>query len=180
MHKRKEQTKTFIFTLAHRLCRNYDCIGIGNYTPRGGGITKKMRRAMNNRSVIGLFKEVLCWTAQKSGKTYIEFDEKGTTRTCYKCGEKKEGGIDPSIRKWLCPKCKSWHIRDENAAQNGLKKVMEYLKTSETVVSLLPGSGQVFVKKRCAWCVLPSGIREILRGENCNMDCKQQEIKSKA
>ncbi len=32
LRKRREQTKTFMFTSAHRLFRNYDCIGIGDYT----------------------------------------------------------------------------------------------------------------------------------------------------
>src|SRR5262249_305754 len=59
LHKRREQTKTFMFTLAHRLCRQYDCIGIGDYAPTGEGINTSMRRAMNNRSLIGRFKEIL-------------------------------------------------------------------------------------------------------------------------
>ena len=179
LRKRQEQTKTFMFTLSHRLCRDYDCIGIGNYTPHGGGITKKMRRGMNNRSLIGRFKKVLSWTAQKSGKTYLEYNEKGTTRTCFTCGYKIEGGLDPSLRAWGCPICKTMHNRDENAAQNGLKKVFETLK-SETLVSQVPCSGLVFVKKQCAWCVFPSGVKETLRGINCELDCELQEMKSKA
>jgi putative transposase len=58
-HKRQEQTKTYVYTLAHQICKNYDIIGMGNYAPQGEGITKPMRRAMNNRSLIGRFKEVL-------------------------------------------------------------------------------------------------------------------------
>ena len=30
--KRREQTKTFLYTLANRLCRDYDIIGIGDYS----------------------------------------------------------------------------------------------------------------------------------------------------
>ncbi|MCA2541262.1 MAG: transposase [Microcystis sp. M54BS1] len=48
-HKRREQTKTFIYTAAHRLYKNYDCVGIGDYTPNGEGINTQMRRAMNKR-----------------------------------------------------------------------------------------------------------------------------------
>ena len=40
---------------------------------------------MNNRSLIGRFKQALKWVAIKSGKTCIEYDEKGTTRTCHCC-----------------------------------------------------------------------------------------------
>ena len=93
LRKRREQTKTFMFTCAHNLFRDYDCVAIGDYTPHGEGITTSMRRAMNNRSLIGRFKEVLSWVAEKSGKTFREFDEKGTTRTCNKCLYEVEGGI---------------------------------------------------------------------------------------
>jgi len=92
LHKRREQTKVFMFTLSNILCREYDCIGIGNYTPKGDGISVKMRRSMNNRSLIGRFKEIMAWTTEKSGKFYIEYDEKDTTRRCSHCGYKIEEG----------------------------------------------------------------------------------------
>ena len=154
LHKRREQTKSFMFTVAHSLCQKYDCVGIGNYTPNGSGKTTSMRRAMNNRSLIGRFKEILSWTAQKSGKTYIEYDETGTTRTCHACGYRVEEGLDPSIRDWVCPSCCTEHIRDENAAINGLQKILRDLKTK----ILVPCSGLVSVMERWAWRVLPGGI----------------------
>lgn len=105
LHKRREQTKTFMFTSANYLFRNYDCIGIGDYTPNGEGTHKPMRRAMNNRSLIGRWKNTLSWVARKSGKTFIEFDEKGTTRTCHQCLHVEEQGIPVSLRQWQCPQC---------------------------------------------------------------------------
>ncbi len=164
LHKRQEQTKTFVYTLAHRLCRQYDCIGIGDYTPNGTGVTTPMRRAMNNRSLIGRFKEALMWVALKSGKTCIEYEEKGTTRTCHCCEYVNAEGLCPSIRTWECPDCRTFHIRDENAAQNGLKQVLRDLTKSETLVSLVPGSGLVSVIERWAWRVLPSGVQNALQG----------------
>lgn len=165
LRKRQEQTKTFVYTLAHRLCQQYDCIGIGDYTPDGNGITVRMRRAMNNRSLIGRFKEALKWVALKSGKTYFEYDEKGTTRTCHCCEHVHAEGLCPSIRIWECPGCRINHIRDENAAQNGLKQVLrDLIKKGETLVSLVPGSGLVSVIERWAWRVLPSGVHNTLRG----------------
>lgn len=165
LHKRQEQTKTFVYTLAHKLCQQYDCIGIGDYTPNGNGITTSMRRSMNNRSLIGRFKEAVNWVALKSGKTYLEFDEKGTTRTCHCCEYVNAEGLCPSIRTWECPDCRTNHIRDENAAQNGLKQVLRDLtKKCETLVSLVPGSGLVSVVERWAWRVQPSGVQNALRG----------------
>lgn len=168
LHKRREQTKTFMFTSAHRLFRDYDCIGIGDYTPNGEGITTPMRRAMNNRSLIGRWKDTLSWVARKSGKTFIEFDEKGTTRTCHHCLYVEEQGIPVALRQWQCPQCQTEHIRDENAAINGLKKVLRDLRQRNggENPSIVSGSDLAFVKERWAWRVLPSGIFIHPRGQN--------------
>ena len=167
LHKRREQTKTFMFTLSNLLCCTYDFIGMGDYVPHGGGITTKMRRAMNNRSLIGRFKDILAWTAEKSGKFYVEYDEKDTTRVCSNCGYKIESGLLPSIRNWHCPNCSADHHRDENAAKNGLQKLLrEFLTKGEKQFSLVPCSGLDFVKSRWAWRVFPSGVEKHLRGKN--------------
>lgn len=168
LRKRREQTKTFMFTSAHRCFRDYDCVGIGDYTPNGEGITTPMRRAMNNRSLIGRWKETLSWVARKSGKTFIEFDEKGTTRTCSCCFHVEENGIPVTLRQWQCLQCQTVHIRDENAAINGLRKVLRDLsqKNEGEYPSIVSGSDLAFVKKRWAWCILPSGVRVTPRGQN--------------
>ena len=68
---------------------------MGDYTPHGNGETTPMRGAMNNRSLIGRFKEALKWVALKSGKACIEYDEKGTTCTCHCCGYEHTEGFCP-------------------------------------------------------------------------------------
>lgn len=168
LYKRREQTKTFMYTSAHRLFRDYDCIGIGDYTPSGEGITKPMRRAMNNRSLIGRWKNTLSWVARKSGKTFLEFDEKGTTRTCSHCFHVEERGIHVSLREWQCPQCQTEHIRDENAAINGLRKILRDLsqKNEGEYPSIVSGSDLAFVKERWAWCVLPGGVLVTPRRQN--------------
>ena len=51
LRERREQTKQFLYTVANKLSHEYDAVGVGDYVPHGGGITRKMRRAMNNRSL---------------------------------------------------------------------------------------------------------------------------------
>jgi len=180
LHQRQEQTKTYAYTLAHKLCRDYDCVGIGNYTPHGDQEFRTFNRAMFNNSLIGRFKIILSWVAAKSGKTYVEYDEKGTTRTCHNCGYIFESGLAPNIRKWRCPQCEIEHIRDENSAQNGLRLVLRDLSQKEGMdVPVVPGSGLVRVSERWAWRVLPSGV-ETLRGGKNSVQTQRQEIKTES
>lgn len=179
-HKRQEQTKVFVYTLAHEICKNYDAIAIGDYTPKGEGTNSAMRRAMNNRSLIGRFKETLRWVAAKSGKLFIEYNEAGTTRTCNRCNYVHPEGLHPSIRTWNCPGCCHIHERDENSAINGLKKILRDLKEKgEASASQVPCSGLFQVTERWAWRVLPSGVQKTLRGPDSEIS-QRQEIKREA
>jgi putative transposase len=143
--ERREQTKQFLYTVANRLFHDYDAVGVGDYVPHGGGITKHMRRAMNNRSLNGRFKHVLAWVALRSGKAYLEWEEGGSTRTCHDCGFVVEEGIPVEVREWDCPHpdCTRHHIRDENAARNGLTRTLKALA--------LPCSGRREVSSRRVW-----------------------------
>jgi putative transposase len=165
--KRRDQTKTFLFTTANRLYKIYDVVAIGDYTPKGNGSTPDMRRSMNNRSLIGRFKKTLSWVAQKSGKIFMEFEEKNTTRTCNKCLFVELEGIHPSQRMWQCPCCKLVHIRDENAAQNGLRKVLRNFTTKNEDKPSLVSCSDLTVQQRWAWSVKPRGMK-ISRGNYSN------------
>jgi hypothetical protein len=123
---------------------------------------------MNNRSLIGRWKEVLGWVARKSGKTFFEFDEKGTTRTCSCCFHVEEQGIPPALRHWQCSGCKTMHNRDENAAINGLRKALRDLptKTEGEIPLQVSGSDLALIQERWAWCVLPSGVLVTPRGQD--------------
>jgi putative transposase len=156
--KRREHTKLFCYRTANILYKRYDLVAVGDYVPHGQGITTLMRRAMNNRSLIGRFKNILAWVAIKSGKSYREFAEKGTTRTCHACLHVMDGGLDPSIRQWTCPGCTTNHLRDENAACNGLIKILRNVdKECGESFPQVPRLGRVAIKERWAWRVLPSG-----------------------
>ena len=99
-------------TLANYLSKHYDVIAIGDYTPHGGGINRGMRRSMNNLSLIGRFKDVVKWTASRSGWVYIEWAKYGSTKTCSHCGHKLSEGLTPDIPWWTCPSCLTHHHRD--------------------------------------------------------------------
>lgn len=177
--KRRELIKLYCYRIANQLCKQYDFIAIGDYAPQGAGMTTAMRRSMNNRSLIAQCKRVIAWVAIKSGKTYYEYDEKGTTRTCHACGFVNQNGIHPSIRTWLCSGCLIFHNRDENAACNGLMRAYKSIeKISGEKSQLVPSSGRVYIKERWAWEVLSSGAIKRRGGKTADPDLHFQEIKS--
>jgi putative transposase len=153
---RREQTKCYLYAIANKLYKEYDHIAVGDYTPRGGGINRGMRRSMNNHSLIGRFKEILHWVALRSGKEFSIWKEYNSTKTCSnpECEFIHESSINPNIRTWTCPECLKHHLRDENAAINGLYKIKEKL----------PCLGHLNlnnIKSRCVWRFNGLGIEKI-------------------
>ena len=131
----------------------YDLVSIGDYCPRGGGINRGMRRSMNNESVIGSFKDALSWTALKSGKTFMIWKEKNSTKTCSDCGHQLEKSLSPQHRDWKCPKCHKHHQRDVNAARNGLFRTLDKLESEKKTVSCsdLPTFSNEFAGSIVSW-----------------------------
>lgn len=150
-HKRQEIKKQAFYTIAHRLCKEFDCIVIGDWTAKGG-INRGMRRVINNETALSEFREILAWVAKRAGKDFAKVSERNTTKTCHVCGHTYDGGIDPKIRQWACPNssCNTVHIRDENAAINILRRF--------TIGHLSPGLGHHSITERCTWRVGASGI----------------------
>lgn len=137
--KKREQTKQLMYALANKLYKNYDLVMIGDYTPQPGtGISRGMRRAMNNGSFIGEFKKILSFVAEKSGKHFFEYKEYNTTKECNKCHYLNKD-LTLEERSWICPVCKTYHLRDENSAINGLKQ------------NFMSCSDLFEVTQRCAW-----------------------------
>lgn len=163
--KRREQTKSFVFSLANVLVRAYDLVAVGDYAPGQGdtGLGRKANRQIKNRSLLGRFKQVVVWVAKRSGKQCVIYDERGTTRACSQCGHVVEGGLAPAIRQWECPDCLAHHDRDENAARNGLERVLRSGSLQ------LPRSGPAGYR-RCDWRYHPTrGWREAAKaGANEN------------
>lgn len=120
-HKRREQIKLIMYSIANYIAKNYDKAIIGDYTPTlEVASDKNMHRGMLNQSLIGMFRKILSWTMEKSSKTCVIVSEKDTTKTCCVCGnmEKK----DPSIREFTCISCNNTILRDVNSAINIAKK----------------------------------------------------------
>ena len=150
--RRREQTKTWEYTVLNRLYHEYDLVAFGNYAPHGNGRSTGERRSMNGRSLIGSFKTTGAWIAERSGAHFTIWNERGSTRTCAWCGAIVIGGLTPDIETWLCF-CGRTNDRDENAAQNGLMKVSQEIN--------MPCSGPREIVSRRTWRLTAHGVTEV-------------------
>ena len=67
----------------------------------------------------GMFLTFLSYKLEEQGKQLIKVDRYfASSQICSCCGYKNEEIKDLSIRKWICPKCRTSHNRDKNAAIN--------------------------------------------------------------
>jgi transposase len=71
-------------------------------------------------------RQMLSYKCIASGRTYVEVDSKGSTKTCSNClartGPTGKAGL--SVRQWECTECGILHDRDQNAAINTLLVVL--------------------------------------------------------
>jgi putative transposase len=74
-----------------------------------------LHRAVHNTGHLGRFVELLTYKAQKLGKRILVIDERGTTKTCWRCGQQQAMPLHQ--RQFLC-ECGNRLDRDQNAAIN--------------------------------------------------------------
>ena len=153
-HVRRAWIKQYLVSTAHRLFDLYDGVGIGDWSPMNGdhGRGRKANRTLRGRRHLGAFRRVLLWVAEKRGRVARVLDERGTTRTCHGCGHVVDGGLPPDVRAWTCAACGADHHRDENAAQNGLDRLL-----ADPGFHQMPSSGRSAIRSRSRWSCRPGG-----------------------
>ncbi|WP_235805919.1 RNA-guided endonuclease InsQ/TnpB family protein, partial [Levilactobacillus koreensis] len=66
---------------------------------------------------------MLVYKADMYGRKFLTIDPRNTTQTCSDCGHVMAGKNKLTLaRKWTCPNCGVFHVRDHNAAKNILAK----------------------------------------------------------
>lgn len=116
-HRRREQIKTALYSIAHFLYCKYDLVIIGDYTPTNETAPfNRMKRSMLNQEKIGEFRRILEWIANKLGKHYLKVNEHNTTKKCCVCGHKEKK--DPNVREFVCICCGNKFMRDANSGVN--------------------------------------------------------------
>ncbi|MCT4491663.1 transposase, partial [Levilactobacillus parabrevis] len=72
---------------------------------------------------------MLSYKADLYGCKFLTVNPRNTTQTCSHCGHIMTGKNKLTLadRKWTCPNCGIFHVRDHNAAKNILAKGLALL-----------------------------------------------------
>lgn len=87
-----------------------------------------------------MFTNMLEYKAAEAGKHVVRIDHYfPSSQKCHVCGQINPAVKDLRIRKWECPKCGTYHDRDNNAARNikaeGLRLVTLHINNVNEVPS---------------------------------------------
>ena len=118
------QRKDFLHKQSREIVNAYDCVCIEDLD------MKAMARSLHSGKSVhdngwGMFTTFLKYKLEEEGKQLIRIDKWfPSSQTCSVCGYKNPETKDLHVREWDCPRCKSHHDRDLNAAINIRKEGM--------------------------------------------------------
>lgn len=119
----KNQRKNFTNIQSTKLIKNHDLIVVEDLSSKN--MLKNHALAQSIQDVgWRIFINQLLYKAKMYNRHVVTINPRNTTQTCSSCGYILTGDNTLTLRdrKWTCPNCGKFHIRDHNAAINILNK----------------------------------------------------------
>ena len=119
----QRQREQYAHIQSKNIVKNHDLIVVEDLKTKNMMKNHNIAKAVADVSWYQFF-SMLEYKSLLYGKTFIKVPPKNTTQTCSTCGFilKDKNKLTLKDREWACPKCKTHHIRDHNAAINILNK----------------------------------------------------------
>ena len=133
--KIRRQRADFLQVLSTALIKNHDLVVAEELRSKNLLKNHALSQAISDvgwRS----FLNMLAYKADLYGKEFLTIEPKYTTQRCHACGSiMGQNGyrkLTLKDRKWTCPNCHTYHIRDWNAAINILEKGQKLWQNPKT------------------------------------------------
>jgi putative transposase len=130
-NKINNRTKTYLHTLANIILKhnpNTKDFRVGNWNPKetkadtpNEFVNHIINRAVQNNNPLRTLIGILSYKAELLGQKVVDFNERGTTRTCSMCGHVHESGVSPKVRVFICEACGFKYSRDHQSCLNFIK-----------------------------------------------------------
>uniref|UniRef100_UPI00036C1891 RNA-guided endonuclease InsQ/TnpB family protein n=2 Tax=Levilactobacillus parabrevis TaxID=357278 RepID=UPI00036C1891 len=122
------QRKNFLHHVSTALIKNHDLVVAEEL--RSKNMLRNHALAMSISDVgWRTLLTMLSYKADLYGSKFLTVNPRNTTQTCSRCGHIMTGKNKLTLadRKWTCPSCGTFHVRDHNAAKNILAKGLALL-----------------------------------------------------
>lgn len=116
--KVSNQRKDFLHKQSRKIANVYDCVCIEDLDMKAMAQLLNFGKSVNDNGW-GMFTKFLRYKLEQKGKRLVKVDKFfASSQICNVCGYKNAGTKKLSVRTWECPKCRTHHDRDLNAAIN--------------------------------------------------------------
>lgn len=116
--KVSNQRKDFLHKQSRKIANVYDCVCIEDLDMKAMAQLLNFGKSVNDNGW-GMFTKFLRYKLEQKGKHLVKVDKFfASSQICNVCGYKNAGTKKLSVRTWECPKCRTHHDRDLNAAIN--------------------------------------------------------------
>ena len=128
----RDSRQDFLHKLTTRLVRENQTIVAESLAVKNMVKNRKLSKAISDAGWSEMTRQ-LAYKARWYGRTFVQLDRWFPgSKTCSHCGH-KVNALPLKVREWDCPKCKTHHDRDVNAALNHLAAGLAVLVCGATV-----------------------------------------------